>query len=95
MCGSREGSEPGVEAFENWLAEKLAEYLGVPSHTIDVTEPFANYGLSSRDAVTLSADLEDWLGCSLSPTVAWEYPTVAALAAYLAAECAPGRPGAR
>ena len=37
-------------------------------------------------AVYLVAELEEWLGRELAPEVAFEYPTIAELARYLAGE---------
>jgi acyl carrier protein len=62
----------------------VAELLDLPEAEIDVDEPFADHGISSRDLVSLSGDIEDWLGRPLPPTVGWEYPTIAALARHLA-----------
>jgi acyl carrier protein len=39
-------------------------------------------------AVGLSGELEDLLGISVDATVAWDYPTVAGLAAHLASGAA-------
>lgn len=72
--------------IQSWLVEQLASKLGLSVNEIDIGEPFANYGLDSLQAVRLSADLEDWLGVKLAPTVAYDYPTIASLAEYLAAE---------
>ena len=73
-------------SISDWLVARLAEVLGVSPQDIDVREPLTNFGLTSRDAVGLSGDLEEWLGRRLSPTLAYEYPTVEALARYLGGE---------
>ena len=52
---------------------------------IDSGEPLDSFGLSSREAIVLSGDLEDWLDRRLSPTLFYEYPTIKALASHLAA----------
>lgn len=78
---------PDLEAIRNWLATRLAECVGVAADEIEAGEPFTSYGLSSQDLVMLSADLENWLGRPLSPTLGWEYPTLEALARHLAEEC--------
>jgi acyl carrier protein len=44
----------------------------------------AEYGLDSLTAVELSQELEDWLHVDLTPVIAWNYPTPATLAKYLA-----------
>jgi phthiocerol/phenolphthiocerol synthesis type-I polyketide synthase C len=73
-----------TETIQAWLIAKLSESLGVRPHEIDIREPFARYGLDSVKAVRLSADLEDWLGCKLSPTLVYDYPNIAVLSQYLA-----------
>ena len=69
--------------IQNWLIENLAQRLGVPASEIDTNEPFASSGLNSLDAVSLSADLEDWLDLKLSPTIVFDYPNIRELAVYL------------
>jgi acyl carrier protein len=46
---------------------------------------FFDYGLDSLHAVDLSGHLEELLGRPLSPSLAWEFPTISGLAAHLAA----------
>ncbi len=74
------------EAIQNWLIDKLAQALGIEQASLDLYDPFKNYGLASIDMVGLSGDLEDWLGRAISPTVAYDYPSIALLARYLAGE---------
>ncbi|MBZ5859380.1 type I polyketide synthase [Flavihumibacter profundi] len=69
--------------IQDWLITHVAELLHIAPDTIDIHDPFANYGLSSRDAVTLSGDLEELLGRRLSPTLAYEYPSIEMLSRYL------------
>lgn len=82
MRGEDRPPTPG--AIQTWLVTYLADLLGVAPDKIDVREPFESYGLSSKDAVILSGDLEVWLERRLEPTLAWAYPTIEALAHYLA-----------
>jgi acyl transferase domain-containing protein/acyl-CoA synthetase (AMP-forming)/AMP-acid ligase II/pimeloyl-ACP methyl ester carboxylesterase/acyl carrier protein len=72
------------QSIQNWLISQLVRRLGIPSHEIDVKESLANYGLDSVQAVRLSAELEDWLGVKLSPTLLYDYPNISSLAEYLA-----------
>jgi acyl transferase domain-containing protein/acyl-CoA synthetase (AMP-forming)/AMP-acid ligase II/pimeloyl-ACP methyl ester carboxylesterase/acyl carrier protein len=72
--------------IQTWLKENIANRLGVSPQTIDISQPFINYGLDSLQAVRLTADLEDWLDCRLSSTLAYDYPSIAILSAYLAQE---------
>ncbi|MGA9769013.1 MAG: acyl carrier protein [Blastocatellia bacterium] len=72
--------------IQGWLRTQLAESLVTDPAQIDVREPFASYGLSSVAAISLTADLEDWLQIRLEPTLAWDYPTIELLARYLSEE---------
>src|SRR6266571_5685427 len=72
--------------IQDWLVTQLSRVLEVEPQDIDIHEPFTNYGLTSVDAVGLSGDLEEWLGLSLSPTLAYDYPTIETLARHLAGE---------
>ena len=78
-----------AKSIQAWLTSQLAERLGIEPDTIDVREPFAHYELSSKEAVSLSGDAEEWLGRRLSPTLAYEYPTIERLAQHLAGEPGP------
>ena len=71
--------------IQNWLITQVSELLHIAPDTIDVHDPFTNFGLSSRDAVTLSGDLEDLLGRRLSPTLIYEYPSIELLSRHLGA----------
>jgi acyl-CoA synthetase (AMP-forming)/AMP-acid ligase II/acyl carrier protein len=72
------------EVIKDCLVSQLAIHLKVPPDEIDISEPFASYGLDSSLAVSLTGELEDWLSCELEPTLFWEYPSIEALAEYLA-----------
>lgn len=72
------------EKIQQWLREKIAEYLFIDPEEIDEGADFNSFGLSSRDAVLLSGDLEEWLGRRLSPTLVYEYSNITALTNFLA-----------
>jgi acyl carrier protein len=78
-----------VGEIRAWLVVQLAELLGVSADEIDVRQPFRDYGLDSAEGVILAGDLEDWLGRELPATLAWDYPTIEALASHLAGEDEP------
>jgi myxalamid-type polyketide synthase MxaE and MxaD len=84
-----------AEVIRAWLVSKLSERLGVESQEIDIREPFASYGLGSTEAVRLAGELAEWLGRKLSPALAYEYPTIEALARHLAGSADASEPGAR
>jgi acyl-CoA synthetase (AMP-forming)/AMP-acid ligase II/acyl carrier protein len=64
------------QTIQTWLVCHLSARLGIESRAIDVTAPLASYGLDSVTAVSLTGDLEDWLGIRLSATMAFDYPTI-------------------
>jgi acyl transferase domain-containing protein/acyl carrier protein len=72
-----------TKEIQDWLITHVAELLQIAPDKIDIQEPFANYGLSSREAVNLSGELEDLLGRRLSPTLVYEYPNIWLLSKYL------------
>ena len=69
--------------IQKWLISWLCEELNVEAQEIDDNEPFVNLGVSSRQAVVLMGDLENWLGFEIDPSLAWEYPTIQDLSEYL------------
>jgi acyl carrier protein len=76
-------SPPDREAIETWLINRIASILELDPNQIDVRESFTSFALDSRTAVSLSGDLEKWLGRRLSPTLVWDYPSIEQLAQYL------------
>ncbi|MGB3514351.1 MAG: AMP-binding protein [Microcoleaceae cyanobacterium] len=72
------------EAITNWLINKISNLLKVSPNEIKIDRSFDNYGIDSLALVSLSGDLEQWLGCRLSKTLAYDYPTIKALSEYLA-----------
>jgi amino acid adenylation domain-containing protein len=86
-------ARPGVKPIrrsaaeiERWLAEELSAKLKILPSDFDVQQPFTSYGLDSVQMVGLIGDLEEYLGRSLQPTLAWDYPTTETLAKFLATE---------
>jgi 8-amino-7-oxononanoate synthase len=79
-------SYPSREAIEGWLIDKIADSLEIKPHEINVARDFADYGLDSVEAINISGELENYLGCRLSPTLLWDYQSIEALAEYLATQ---------
>src|SRR5690606_2569183 len=48
--------------IENWLRNIVSVELGVPVKSVDVNRPLAEYGMTSRAAVIIVGQLENWLG---------------------------------
>lgn len=73
-----------TEQIELWLLEWLVARLGLDATDVSRDRPFAEFGVDSLTAVELSSELEREFKVPLPPIVAWNYPTPAALARYLA-----------
>lgn len=82
------GTLRSSQEIQTWLIRRIAEELGLRTEDIDPHAAFDDLGMASRDAITLSGDLEDWLGRKLSPTLLWECPSIALLSRYLSGEIA-------
>jgi acyl carrier protein len=72
-----------VDEIHGWLVSKISEITGIETQEIGIWEQFAAFGVASKDAVVLSGELEDLLGCQLSPSLLYEYPSIGALSRYL------------
>ena len=75
-----------ADAIQTWLVAQISQQLKIPYQNLDVREPLVHYGMDSLQAVSLAADLENWLGQTLPPTLAYDYPTIEAIAHHLAGE---------
>ena len=71
------------EELRHWLARHIGEVRGVAAETIDPRERFTRLGLDSLLLTRIMADLSTLLGRPIAPTLAWEYPSIELLAAYL------------
>jgi len=72
-----------ITDIQSWLVAKLAEKLHCSPQEIDLHAEFASYSLDSVAMVSLSGELENWLGERLDPTLAYNYPSIASLSKYL------------
>ncbi len=92
--GEKGNPTPSAPTIQVWLVSKLSELLEIEATEIDVGEPFASYGLGSTELVSLSGDLAQWLGRDLPAELAYEFPTIEALARGLADSSSPSQPHA-
>ncbi|WP_321540922.1 type I polyketide synthase, partial [Mycolicibacter heraklionensis] len=69
-----------VADMRAWLRDWVAKATGQSPEKINETAPLIELGLSSRDAVAMASDIEDFTGVTLSATVAFRHPTIEALA---------------
>ncbi|MCG8416656.1 MAG: AMP-binding protein [Proteobacteria bacterium] len=72
--------------IEAWLAMRIAERMKLRVGQIDRNTPFARYGMDSKDTIGLTGDLQRYLDCPIPPSLAYDHPTIASLAAYLTGE---------
>ncbi|WP_344870216.1 polyketide synthase Pks13 [Gordonia hankookensis] len=68
-----------VAELRDWLRGWVSEATGIPADQISDDRPMEEFGLSSRDAVALAADVEDKTGVILTATAAYNHPTIAML----------------
>ena len=71
------------------VRDEVARILGFDPRELPVDQGFFQLGMDSVMSVRLRGRLEEALGRSLPATIALEYPTVEALAAYLLPASAP------
>jgi acyl carrier protein len=74
--------------IREWLTAAVAAYLERPANEIDPDAPLVELGLDSVYALTLSGDVEERFDLIVESTLPWDYPTVNALAGFVAGELA-------
>jgi len=80
---TRRPNGPGAEPF---LCAIFAEQLGQPVDEIDATLGYYDAGLDSAGLLALVQRIEAKMDTSLSPTLLFEFPTIAELACYFEKE---------
>lgn len=78
---SSNSTAPLVAWISNWVRSELK--LTDSQIATDVT--FARFGMDSVHAMMMIGDLEEHLDRRLSPTLAWDHPTIDSLASHLSA----------
>ncbi|NML40013.1 aminotransferase class III-fold pyridoxal phosphate-dependent enzyme [Chitinophaga sp. G-6-1-13] len=74
------------EDIRNWLQQWLQQRFKLTNEVLSADRVFAEYGLTSMQAVMLAADLEQWLQQPVDKTLIYNYTTATTLAAYLSGE---------
>ncbi|MGW1170928.1 SDR family NAD(P)-dependent oxidoreductase [Streptomyces sp. NPDC002550] len=69
-----------AEDVRAWLGSAVAEAAGLDPLAVDPDRPIAEFGLGSRQLVTLAAELSERTGRPLEPSLVFNHPTIAALA---------------
>ena len=73
-----------ARTIEALLIERIAEILYLAPEDIDPDAPHSSYGLDSATALILAAEIEEELGVHVDDSLAWDHPTIRALAEFLA-----------
>ncbi|MDX1418190.1 MAG: AMP-binding protein, partial [Candidatus Promineifilaceae bacterium] len=68
------------------MINRLSRFCGVPRDQIDPTASFHSLGIDSKSQAALAGELEEHLGVTISLDRLFDYPSINALAAYLAQE---------
>lgn len=75
--------EFSVEEIMSWLTSYLAEILEIEEKEVDPKINFNDYGLDSELAISLTGDLEQWLGRKINPTLLYNYTNIESLSKHL------------
>ncbi|WP_083737209.1 polyketide synthase Pks13 [Mycobacterium sp. MS1601] len=69
-----------VPEMRTWLRDWVANATGQSPDSVNESAPMVELGLSSRDAVAMASDIEDFTGVTVSATTAFKHPTIELLA---------------
>lgn len=84
MSGTTVGTS--VPRIRDWLIERVAFYLEMTAEQVDPDQLLVEIGLDSVYAMSLCGDVEERFGLLVEPTMAWDHPTVNAIAEHLSGE---------
>ena len=71
------------ESVVQWLRSRVSVSTGFELDAIDPEEELSCYGLTSMEAIALTAELEEHLGIRVDPTLVWEHPSINGLVSHL------------
>ncbi|MEL6880505.1 MAG: SDR family NAD(P)-dependent oxidoreductase, partial [Cyanobacteria bacterium J06607_10] len=74
------------EVLESFVCRQICQILGFSPDELDMEAGFFDLGMDSLTALELKNSLETAVGLSLPSTLAFDYPTVEALIAYLSTQ---------
>ena len=77
--------------IRQWIVDKLAARLQTVPSDIHLDEPLIAMGVDSMQFVVIVGELEEWLGCRFSDNPLIDYPSINALAGFLAGQIANGK----
>ncbi|MFJ6837056.1 SDR family NAD(P)-dependent oxidoreductase [Streptomyces sp. NPDC091209] len=68
------------EGVRAWLTSAVAEVAGLAPSAVAPERPIAEFGLGSRQLVTLAVGLSEWTGRPVEPSLVFDHPTIAGIA---------------
>ncbi|MBQ1089977.1 acyl carrier protein [Streptomyces sp. B93] len=74
----------GSPELESWLTGRVAFHLQRAPEEIDPDTPLADYGIDSVAAISVCGEIEERFRLAVAPTIAYDFPTVHAIAEHLA-----------
>lgn len=83
---STEEPARGSTTVDSWIRAWMARRMSVIPGNIDPAKPLTAYGMDSLLALEMATDLSEFLGIQLPDNVAFAYPTISELEAFLNAE---------
>ncbi|MEV6021111.1 SDR family NAD(P)-dependent oxidoreductase [Streptomyces sp. NPDC051997] len=76
-----EMSPTTAEGVRAWLTSAVAEVAGLAPTAVAPERPIAEFGLGSVQLVKLVTGLSEWTGRPLEPSLVFDHPTIAGIAA--------------
>jgi acyl carrier protein len=77
------------ENISNWLKSAIAKELECEPDAVLVNKSFPSFGLDSVVVVTITVDLENWIGYELEPTIFYEFSSIEELTNWLLSDFLP------
>lgn len=78
--------EHSTDAIVAFIKSKVCKALGVSIDDVDESASFDSYGLPSIEAVSLTSEIEEFLGRDIPPDAVFEHPSIRKLADYLVSD---------
>ena len=66
-----------------WFKKAIAEVSGIAENMVDLKSPISTYELDSLSVVSITYELENYLGIEIDPTIFSEFQTIEELIAWL------------
>jgi acyl carrier protein len=70
----------------DWCIRFISETFDLPAEEVYLDAEFQSFGFDSTALVGFAAELEEWLGMELPPSVLFEHPSIGQLASHLSGE---------